>query len=78
MTRHISPDWFTECNAEELAAKFASIGMRETDTVAELRAALQRCSFLLNSARLVIEDPHAKALAGAAVADANRILRRTA
>jgi hypothetical protein len=42
----------------------------------DLKDALRECSFLLNSARLVIADQHARDKAGAAVANANQLLRR--
>jgi hypothetical protein len=42
----------------------------------DLKDALRECAFLLNSARLVIEDKHARDKAAAAVANANQVLRR--
>jgi hypothetical protein len=42
--------------------------------MAALIAALKRCAFLLNSARLVITDPVARQIAAEAVEEANRAI----
>ena len=44
--------------------------------VTALLASLKRCSFLLNSARLLIEDKQASDIAGEAVAEAQAVIQR--